>query len=75
MERLPEDVVKKLKDFATGLESLGARSIVNYIIYEFEVGGPSLEVLTEAEHLANREIEELKEVVKLVKELKEVVYV
>ncbi len=73
MERLPEDVVRELRDFTTKLESLGARSIANYVMYEFEVGGPSLEVLQEAERLAEREIEELRELLKFVRELKKLI--
>jgi len=70
MERLPEDVAKRLRDFLQRLEGLGSRAIVNYIAYEFEVGGPSIEILEEAERLATREIEELKSVMELIKELK-----
>jgi hypothetical protein len=70
MERLPEDVVKRLKEFAQEIEGLGARSIINYVLYEFEVGGPSLETLEEAEQMAKREIEELKKVLAILSDLK-----
>ncbi|MEZ0319065.1 MAG: hypothetical protein ABWK05_03600 [Pyrobaculum sp.] len=73
MERLPADVVYKIREFSKQLETLGARSLVNYILYEFEIGGPSLEVLDEAERLAIKGIEELKQVVDLVNELKRLV--
>jgi len=73
MERLPEDIARKLREFTQELEGLGARSIVNYVIYEFDVGGPSLEVLEEAEEMARREIEELREVLKILSELKSLV--
>ena len=70
MDRLPEDVAKRLRDFLQRLEGLGSRAIVNYIAYEFEVGGPSIEILEEAEKLAMQEIEELKSVIGLIRELK-----
>jgi gamma-glutamylcysteine synthetase len=73
MERLPEDVVKRLRELVQEMEGLGARSIMNYVLYEFEVGGPSLETLEEAEQMAKREIEELKEVLKILGELKSLV--
>jgi gamma-glutamylcysteine synthetase len=73
MERLPEDVVKRLKEFVQEIEGLGARSIMNYVLYEFEVGGPSLETLEEAEQMAKREIEELKRVLAILSELKSLV--
>ncbi|MEM1597767.1 MAG: hypothetical protein QXP31_05545 [Pyrobaculum sp.] len=73
MERLPVDVVYRIREFSRQLETLGARSLVNYVLYEFEVGGPSLEVLDEAERLALKSIEELKQVVDLLKELKRLV--
>ncbi len=73
MERLPEDVVKRLRELVQEMEGLGARSIMNYVLYEFEVGGPSLETLEEAEHMAKREMEELKEVLKILGELKSLV--
>jgi gamma-glutamylcysteine synthetase len=70
MERLPEDVVKRLRELVQEMEGLGARSIMNYVLYEFEVGGPSIETLEEAEQMAKREMEELKEVLKILSELK-----
>jgi len=73
MERLPEDIARKLREFTQELEGLGARYIMNYVIYEFDVGGPSLEVLEEAEEMARREIEELREVLKILSELKSLV--
>ncbi|MCC6031834.1 MAG: hypothetical protein LM566_02825 [Pyrobaculum sp.] len=73
MERLPEDVVKRLRELVQEMEGLGARSIMNYVLYEFEVGGPSLETLEEAEQMAKREMEELKEVLKILGELKSLV--
>jgi hypothetical protein len=73
MERLPEDVVKRLKEFVQEIEGLGARSIMNYVLYEFEVGGPSLETLEEAEQMAKREIEELKRLLAVLSELKSLV--
>ncbi len=73
MERLPEDVVKRLKEFVQEIEGLGARSIMNYVLYEFEVGGPSLETLEEAEQMAKREMEELKRVLAILSELKSLV--
>ena len=73
MERLPEDVVKRLKEFVQEIEGLGARSIMNYVLYEFEVGGPSLETLEEAEQMAKREMEELKRVLATLSELKSLV--
>ncbi len=73
MERLPEDIARKLREFTQELEGLGARSIMNYVIYEFDVGGPSLEVLEEAEEMTRREIEELREVLKILSELKSLV--
>jgi hypothetical protein len=73
MERLPEDTARKLREFVQELEGLGARSIMNYVIYEFDVGGPSLEVLEEAEEMAKREIEELRQALKILAELKTIV--
>lgn len=73
MERLPEDVVKRLREFVQEIEGLGARSIMNYVLYEFEVGGPSLETLEEAEQMAKREMEELKRVLAILSELKSLV--
>jgi gamma-glutamylcysteine synthetase len=73
MERLPEDVVKRLKEFVQEIEGLGARSIMNYVLYEFEVGGPSLETLEEAEQMAKREMEELKKVMAILSDLKSLV--
>jgi gamma-glutamylcysteine synthetase len=73
MERLPEDVVKRLRELVQEMEGLGARSIMNYVLYEFEVGGPSLETLEEAEQMAKREMEELKEVLKILGELRSLV--
>jgi gamma-glutamylcysteine synthetase len=73
VERLPEDVVKRLKEFVQEIEGLGARSIMNYVLYEFEVGGPSLETLEEAEQMAKREMEELKRVLAILSELKSLV--
>ncbi|MCI4447024.1 MAG: hypothetical protein JHC20_03800 [Pyrobaculum sp.] len=70
MERLPEDVVKRLRELIQEMEGLGARSIMNYVLYEFEVGGPSIETLEEAEQMAKREMEELKEVLKILSELR-----
>jgi gamma-glutamylcysteine synthetase len=73
MERLPEDVVKRLREFVQEIEGLGARSIMNYVLYEFEVGGPSLETLEEAEQMAKREMEELKKVMAILSDLKSLV--
>ncbi|ACB40312.1 hypothetical protein [Pyrobaculum neutrophilum] len=73
MERLPEDVVAKLKKLSQELEGLGARSIVNYILYEFEVGGPSPEILDEAEQLVKLEMAELNEVLKVIEEVRKLV--
>jgi small-conductance mechanosensitive channel len=66
-------VVKRLRELVQEMEGLGARSIMNYVLYEFEVGGPSLETLEEAEQMAKREMEELKEVLKILGELKSLV--
>jgi hypothetical protein len=46
---------------------------MNYVIHEFDVGGPSLEVLEEAEEMAKREIEELRQVLKILGKLKTLV--
>jgi hypothetical protein len=73
MERLPEDTARQLRQFVQELEGLGARSIMNYVIHEFDVGGPSLEVLEEAEEMAKREIEELRQVLKILGKLKTLV--
>ena len=73
MERLPEDVVKRLKDMANRIEGVGARAIINYINYEFEVGGPAKEVLQEAEEMARREMEELKALIEVVNELRNLI--
>jgi hypothetical protein len=73
MEHLPEDMVKRLREVASKLEGAGARAIVNYVIYELEVGGPSKEVIYEAEQMARQEIEELKELLKILDELKNLV--
>lgn len=73
MERLPEDVVDRLKNLKEMTESLGVRAILNYILYEFEVGGPSPEVVTEAEQMTRREIEELKMLLEMLEELKRLV--
>ncbi|MEM1518605.1 MAG: hypothetical protein QXF78_00035 [Pyrobaculum sp.] len=73
MERLPEDVVNRLRELRERTESIGARAILNYVIYEFEVGGPSPDVITEAEELARREIDELKMLLSTLEELKKLV--
>ncbi|MEM0479118.1 MAG: hypothetical protein QXK71_00620 [Pyrobaculum sp.] len=73
MERLPEDVVNRLRELRERTESIGARAILNYVIYEFEVGGPSPDVITEAEELARREIDELKILLSTLEELKKLV--
>ncbi|MEM0369510.1 MAG: hypothetical protein QXT46_00125 [Pyrobaculum sp.] len=73
MERLPEDVVNRLRELRERAESIGARAILNYVIYEFEVGGPSPDVITEAEELARREIDELKILLSTLEELKKLV--
>ncbi|MGC9130538.1 MAG: hypothetical protein ACP5H5_03010 [Pyrobaculum sp.] len=73
MEHLPEDVVKRLREVANRLEGAGARAIVNYVIYELEVGGPSKEVIHGAEQMARQEIEELKELLRILDELKNLV--
>lgn len=73
MERLPDEVVKKLKELANRIEGVGARAIINYIIYEFEVGGPAKEVLQEAEEMAIREIEELKTILEVVNQLRSLI--
>lgn len=73
MERLPEEVVKRLREVANRLEGAGARAIVNYVIYELEVGEPSKEVIHEAEQMAQQEINELKELLRILDELKSLV--
>ncbi|ABL88017.1 conserved hypothetical protein [Pyrobaculum islandicum DSM 4184] len=73
MERLPLELTTKLRKMAQELEGVGARSIINYVIYEFEVGGQSLEVLEEAEQMAKKEIEELYEVIKVIEELRKAI--
>jgi hypothetical protein len=73
VERLPEDVVNRLRELRERTESIGARAILNYVIYEFEVGGPSPDVITEAEELARREIDELKILLSTLEELKKLV--
>lgn len=73
MERLPEDVVYRLRDLRERTESIGVRAILNYVLYEFEVGGPSPEVVAEAEQMAKREIEELKVLLETLEELKKLV--
>ncbi|WP_237698257.1 hypothetical protein [Thermoproteus uzoniensis] len=52
------------------VEGLGARAVLNYVLYEFEVGGPSREVVEEALRIAQRELDELQKVVKILQELK-----
>ncbi|MGC8582718.1 MAG: hypothetical protein ACP5I3_00120 [Thermoproteus sp.] len=52
------------------VEGLGARAILNYVLYEFEVGGPTREVVEEALRIAQRELNELQKVVKILQELK-----
>jgi hypothetical protein len=52
------------------VEGLGARAILNYVLYEFEVGGPAREVVEEALRIAQRELDELQKVVKILQELK-----
>ncbi|AEA11980.1 hypothetical protein TUZN_0484 [Thermoproteus uzoniensis 768-20] len=52
------------------MEGLGARAVLNYVLYEFEVGGPSREVVEEALRIAQRELDELQKVVKILQELK-----
>ncbi|MGC9169133.1 MAG: hypothetical protein ACP5HD_00120 [Thermoproteus sp.] len=51
------------------VEGLGARAILNYVLYEFEVGGPTREVVEEALRIAQRELNELQKVVKILQEL------
>lgn len=63
----PAEVLRKsLKE----VEGLGARAILNYVLYEFEVGGPAREVVEEALRIAQRELDELQKVVKILQELK-----
>ncbi|MGC8972595.1 MAG: hypothetical protein ACP5KY_00140 [Thermoproteus sp.] len=62
----PAEVLRKsLKE----VEGLGARAILNYVLYEFEVGGPTREVVEEALRIAQRELNELQKVVKILQEL------
>ncbi|KUO84383.1 MAG: hypothetical protein AT711_00500 [Thermoproteus sp. CIS_19] len=63
----PAEIVRNsLKD----VEGLGARAVLNYVAYEFNVGGPSRDVVEEALKIAQKEIEELQKVIKILQVLK-----
>lgn len=63
------DVEQKLREALSRAEGLAARAVLNYVIYEFEVGGPTREVLEEALKIAEREAAELARVIALLKGL------
>ncbi|CCC81467.1 hypothetical protein [Thermoproteus tenax] len=63
------NVLEILRQKSKGVEGLSARSILNYVIYEFEVGGPSKEILEEALRLASKEIEQLQKVIEILKDI------
>ncbi|MCC6021238.1 MAG: hypothetical protein LM577_07735 [Thermoproteaceae archaeon] len=70
MEQAAESPLQRLRELRQRLEGAGARSILNYVLYEFEVGGPSIEILEEAERMARQEMEELREVLRALEELR-----
>ena len=49
---------------------MGARAVLNYVAYELNVGGPSRDVVEEALRIAQKEIEELQKVIKILQGLK-----
>lgn len=62
----PLDILRKgLRE----VEGLSARAVLNYVLYEFELGGPSREVLEEAAEIAQREIAELQRALEILKKL------
>lgn len=63
------NVLEILRQKSKDIEGLSARSILNYVIYEFEVGGPSKEILEEALRLASKEIEQLQKVIEILKDI------
>lgn len=64
------DVVGRLRDLGRGLEGVGARAILNYVIFEFTMGGPSQEVLNEAISMAYRELDELRRVIEILEQVR-----
>lgn len=63
------DPLDILKGGLREVEGLSARAVLNYVLYEFELGGPSREVLEEAIKIAQREIDELRKALEILKKL------
>ncbi|MEZ0247730.1 MAG: hypothetical protein ABWJ97_00520 [Thermoproteus sp.] len=63
------DPVEAIRKSLKEVEGLGARAVLNYVLYEFEANGPSREVVDEAVKIAEREIRELQKVLQILKEL------
>lgn len=64
------DLLGRLRELGKELEGVGARAILNYVIFEFSVGGPSQDVLNEAVSMALKEVEELRRVIEALEQIK-----
>lgn len=63
------DPLDLIKEGLKQVEGLGARAVLNYVLYEFELGGPSREVVEEAVRIAQKEIAELQKTLEILKRL------
>lgn len=67
------EVLQRLKEEVGRVEGLAARAILNYVIYEVEVGGPSAEVIDEAIKIAERELKELEKTIGTLREIRRLI--
>lgn len=63
------DPLDLIKEGLKQVEGLSARAVLNYVLYEFELGGPSREVVEEAVKIAQKEIAELQKTLEILKKL------
>ncbi len=63
------DPLDLIKEGLKQVEGLSARAVLNYVLYEFELGGPSREVVEEAVRIAQKEIAELQKTLEILKRL------
>lgn len=63
------DPLDLIKEGLKQVEGLSARAVLNYVLYEFELGGPSREVVEEAVRIAQKEIAELQKTLEILKKL------
>ncbi|MFB6490525.1 MAG: hypothetical protein TU35_004635 [Thermoproteus sp. AZ2] len=67
------EALERLKEEVGRTEGLAARAILNYVIYELEVGGPSADVVDEAIKIAERELRELEKAINALKEIRRLI--